>query len=721
MYKPPSTLTSVDTPSPAANSTAAAAAKAKKKGRSQSPDTTAPKTHTPTASAAHSKLKGRLSKGKFESTPSSLKKADAAHTHADDSEAELELTRHSSASKRVRLDDADDLDLSPPPLLPRDGSARVRMPAHFTQPTFIRGGRVSVSPEASAKRPVTFGIRDFNRPAFHHADALSGDRHDGPQPAMAAKHSAPAKRSDIMSSSPISAGVAKFESEPGAPLTYVPFPCAARSLGRLHSMRINPFADAQMNQDDDDDDDDDDDEEEDDDENDFHQAMLDADFDFFDSQKTDGNATNNLWNVSQRAATEDAAAAEADDTPATTPRSPQSGCDLPSPGSPRCKSEDEAQPLRADDKSMAFNAVRDSVFVHALPTTQVGADKACQHAGSLTLSLPYTPGVAVSSPQLRARELESDGAAGARGMGDASNLTQTGTPVLQRRKHAALGDGAHALAPLKLGAELMERSSSHSATYMQLSPMIEMDSPLLSPGLTLGMHAMHAMHAKGTELPSPFIMGVDSLPELEHPAALDLAAAEGSTTPKTFHPEVVDDVLAATAVSTAASQPVEAPPSAPKPEPKVAPAKVEKPAARRPALPPPRQIRFTTLDTPSNEATPATLPRVPTQQQQQQQQQQASTLQQHATSDGANKACAKVQDATPELVHSGSSSPDSASDSPSPASQAGSSGSGEAEVETLLFGPPEKLELHELDSAWNGSKAAALRRAHVHHLEASRT
>ncbi len=595
MYKPPSTLTSVETPSPATNLAATAAAKAKKKGRSQSPDTS---TQTTTASAT--KLKRRLSKGKFESTPSSLNKTDAAHIHADDSEAELESIRHSSASKRARLDDADDLDLSPPPLLPRDGSARVRMPTHFTQPTFIRGGRVSVSPEASAKRPVTFGIRDFNRPAFHHADAVSGDRHNTPHSAMAVKRSAPAKRSDIMSSSPISAGVAKFESEPGAPLTYVPFPCAARSLGRFHNMRANPFAHEQMDVDDDD-------EEEDDDENDFHQAMLDADFDFFDSQKADGNATNNLWNVSQRAATEDAAV-EDDDTPATTPRSPQSGCDLPSPDSPRCKSEDEAQPLRTDDPSMAFNAVRDSVFVHALPTTQVGADKACQHAGSLTLSLPYTPGVAVSSPQLRARELELDGGAGVRGTGDASSLTQTGTPVLQRRKHAALGgDGAHALAPLKLGAELMERGSSHSATYMQLSPMIEMDSPLLSPGLTLGMHAMHA---KGTDLPSPFIMGVDSLPELEHPAALDLAAADGSTTPKTFHPEAVDDAVlpAATTVSTAASQTVEAP-SAPKPEPKVAPAKVEKPAARRPALPPPRQIRFTTLDTPSNDATAATLPR----------------------------------------------------------------------------------------------------------------
>ncbi len=219
-------------------------------------------------------------------------------------------------------------------------------------------------------------------------------------------------------------------------------------------------------------------EDEEDDENDFHQAMLDADFDFFDSQNTDGNAVKPLWSASTRASTEEEA--EMDDTPATTPRSPQSDSDLPSPGSPRCKTEEDTVLPSIEDKvANLFSLGRDSVFVHALPTTQVGADKPHQHAGSLTLSLPYSPAVAASSPQLRAMDIETDTATSTKGVRDAPASVQMGTPVLQRRKHAGLPAGPHGLAPLKLSDDLMERSASNSAPYMQLSPMIEIDSPLL--------------------------------------------------------------------------------------------------------------------------------------------------------------------------------------------------------------------------------------------------
>lgn len=711
MQKPPSTLTTVETPSVSASS----ASKSKKKGRSLSPEASAQKSQSPSVAVSQARLKGRLSKGKSEAaTPLSKKGETAAvaeslHVNGDDSEAELDYSFSSSASKRVRIGDADDsMDLSPPPLLPRDGSARIRMPTHFTQPTFIRGGRVSVSPEASAKRPVKFGIRDFNRPALA-SDETDADRFRIGSVMRANKTSA--QRSDIMSSSPVSAGINRFDNDSGAPLTYVPFRSGVRSAAGFRNMHITPFANQAVDEDDEEDEDDDD-------ENDFHQAMLDADFDFLDSQKSE-TAAKPLWPAARRGTTEDI---EMDDTPATTPRSPQSGCDLPSPDSPRCKAEEEPTQSIADDKVSLFLAGRDSVFVHALPTTQVGADKPHQHAGSLTLSLPYSPAVAASSPQLRALDLDAEAVAAAkRGAKDANTNTQMGTPVLQRRKHVGMPAGPHGLAPLKLSAELMERSASNSASYMQLSPMIEIDSPLLSPGLSL------SLHGKGGDLPSPFLMGVGALADLEQPAPLDLPPADGSTTPKASSPEVFvpeapksepaqptsveakDEVSKPAAVAIQPeSKVVEASKEVPKETPKV-----EKPSARRPALPPPRQIRFTTFTTPTvesgdsrpqqTEVSKTSATAVPPQQQQ---------TTQHQSSAGGTTTSPK-SDSTPDLIHSSSSSPDSASDSPSPMSQADTATSGDAEVETILFGPPEKLDLHELDHAWNGSKAAAQRRAQV--------
>ncbi|SPO19930.1 uncharacterized protein UTRI_00320_B [Ustilago trichophora] len=720
MYKPPSTLTTVDTPSSVSTSSAS---KSKKKGRSLSPEASAQKGQSPSVAVAQARHKGRLSKGKSEAATPLSKKGEHFADNGDDSEAELHVS-FSSASKRVRIGDAtDSMDLSPPPLLPRDGSARIRMPMHFTQPTFIRGGRVSVSPEASAKRPVKFGIRDFNRPGLQ-SDETEAERFRIGN-IMRATKATTVHRSDIMSSSPVSAGITKFDTDSGAPLTFIPFRSgAARSAAGIRSMHTTPFAAQTVDEDDDD--------EEEDDENDFHQAMLDADFDFFDSQKSDSNVAKPLWSASRRGTTEEV---EMDDTPATTPRSPQSGCDLPSPDSPRCKTEEQATLLGTEDKVSSFSAGRDSVFVHALPTTQVGADKPHQHAGSLTLSLPYSPTVAVSSPQLRAMDIDTDAATATKGIKDANTNTQMGTPVLQRRKHAGLPTGPHGLAPLKLSADLMERSASNSAPYMQLSPMIEIESPLLSPGLSL------SLHGKGGDLPSPFIMGVGSLPDLEQPAPLDLPPAEGSTTPKASSPEMfVPEASKAVSAQPASidakvEEASKETPAPTEPEKKAIEApKVEKPSTRRPALPPPRQIRFTTFTTPSVESTETRPPQpdviktsttttttaAPVTIQQQQ-------TTQHQPRAGANTS--PKSDSTPDLVHSsGSSSPDSASDSPSPMSQADTASSGDAEVETILFGPPEKLDLHELDHAWGGSKAAqheaALRRAKVtqiHHVEVNTT
>ncbi|CDS00396.1 hypothetical protein [Sporisorium scitamineum] len=715
MYKPPSTLTTVETPSPAST---LASSKYKKKGRSTSPEAFAHKGQSPCAAVAQAKLKSRLSKRRLDAgTPFTRKNSRAQDgltfgsqmpgANGDDSDAEMEAAAR-TVSKRVRIGDVQEsMDLSPPPLLPRDGSARIQMPMNYSQPTFIRGGRVSVSPEASAKRPVKFGTRvdESEMERSRIGNIMRASKAD--------THSA-WKHSDMMSSSPVSAGLAKFDSDVGAPLTYVPFGTGARGAVSFRNLHTNPFANRVVDEEAED-------EDEDDDENDFHQAMLDADFDFFDSQKSDAGAAKTLWPAPRRGTTEEA---EMDDTPATTPRSPQSGCDLPSPGSPRCKTEDDVTMPSAEDQASSYSAGRDSVFVHALPTPQVGADKPHQHAGSLTLSLPYNPAVAVSSPQLRAMDVDSDAASAAKDVKDVTANAQMGTPILQRRKHAGLPAGPHALAPLKLGADLMERSTSNAAPYMQLSPMIEMDSPLLSPGLTL------SLHTKGIDLPSPFIMGIGTLPDLEQPAPLDLPPAEGSTTPKASSPDIVaPDVSGTESVqpTMAVAKPELGTETLDLKQPQVkvpetakeaTVSKAEKPSARRPALPPPRQIRFTTFTTPSVESAeikpqqPEAIKKAadlsPFQQQQ---------TTQHQPSAGGASTISPKSEITPDLIHSGTASPDSVSDSPSPSSQADSTSTADAEVENILFGPSEKLDLQEFDHAWDSSKAAqhkaALRRAQV--------
>lgn len=111
-----------------------------------------------------------------------------------------------------------------------------------------------------------------------------------------------------------------------------------------------------------------------DDDDDFHVAMLDGggDFDFrmrdnFDAKSLVGSDT--------------------EDTPATTPRSPQSSCDLPEQR--RASSVPEAagnlsSESRGAERKESHN--EDAVFAHALPPS---SRRPHTHAGSLTLSLPF--------------------------------------------------------------------------------------------------------------------------------------------------------------------------------------------------------------------------------------------------------------------------------------------------------------------------------------------
>lgn len=629
MYRPPSTLTATEAAVPTLTST-----KTKKKGRSTSPDASIGHVKLPSVHAPLTYGKKR----RFTKLSSGGRRHELSDDGADEHDTETDLAVRLS-TQTPHQSTQDGSGLSPPPLLPRDGSVRIQMPAELTQPTFTRGGQVSVSPESSHKR-ARLGVKSFvrsndvgDKSAYHR---LSEDL-------RASKLDAQSfwRANDALPSSPHSPAVSRFEHCNFIRASHSSFNSA--TSGRSHSRNTNVTFDTM------------DDEEEDEDEDDFHQAMLNADLDFFDSQKTELAAAG-PWLMSEPQPSDQ----DMDDTPATTPRSPQSGCDPATPGSPSIKGEDAVEDAPS---------IRDTVFVHALPTTQVGANKPHQHAGSLTLSLPYSPEVAASSPRLKPVDIECNSTSSA----DPRPTSRTSTPILQRRKYAG---GSHGLSALKFGSEVIERLNTGASHFMQLSPMIELDSPLLSPGLAL------SLGSKGVDPPSPFVMGVSTLPELDQPAALALPPSKDMEKPT----ERVQTTRAVPADSNVNSRVTSQ-------------SKHEMMALKRPALPPPRQIRFTTLTTPN--ASGATL------QQQQPQQPQPPTTRSSVSLSQTNESKttrSRTVDPTPDLIYSASSSPESVSESGSPSSRSDSDSCADAEVETILFGPPEKLDLRELDHVWGGSK-----------------
>lgn len=110
------------------------------------------------------------------------------------------------------------------------------------------------------------------------------------------------------------------------------------------------------------------------DEDDFHVAMLKGD----DFVETHYRTAASLSSKDSHHDSKSGDDSDAEDTPATTPRSPQSICELPerrwSTGA------DE------DDKEVVRSAARDAVFAHALESS---SHRPHTHAGALTLSLPY--------------------------------------------------------------------------------------------------------------------------------------------------------------------------------------------------------------------------------------------------------------------------------------------------------------------------------------------
>lgn len=121
-------------------------------------------------------------------------------------------------------------------------------------------------------------------------------------------------------------------------------------------------------------------------EEDFHVAMLDAGKYFDTASDVDEDLPAASVKSSPRASRgyEDS---EPEDTPATTPQSPQSMCDP----TERCsgtvtESEEEAGGRASNEDRSDAKVVRDAVFAHAL---EPSSTRSYTHAGSLTLSLPF--------------------------------------------------------------------------------------------------------------------------------------------------------------------------------------------------------------------------------------------------------------------------------------------------------------------------------------------
>lgn len=209
-------------------------------------------------------------------------------------------------------------------------------------------------------------------------------------------------------------------------------------------------------------------------EDDFHRAMLDGDFDSFDE-----------W--SHRPYSGSAAGAATDvDTPATTPRSPQSVCEPASvvdadkamKKSASVESSESSHPISREvevklpPSSSSASALRDEVFSHALPPS---SRRVKTHAGLLTLSLPYdehTPTIVTT--QASTSTSHGHGVDSSNKDGASLSHLRFSTPSLERR--ASRGKVAQVVAQ-----STEARSDEQQRSFRDL----DTTSPPLSPTHTL--------------------------------------------------------------------------------------------------------------------------------------------------------------------------------------------------------------------------------------------
>lgn len=248
----------------------------------------------------------------------------------------------------------------------------------------------------------------------------------------------------------------------------------------------------------------DEDEEEDDDEEDFHRAMLDGGFDALD----DWPSARDERNVTEI------------DTPATTPRSPQSACDaLTEAGVEEHKSAREEGKLK--DAPDSDNHARDAVFSHALAPS---SRRVKTHAGLLTLSLPYDEASTVTVGYATPTRGDSHRQAGP--------MSRFATPTLERSLSAT---------QLLLQSAQRDHSGTdgemRSADIKMPENLEPSTSPLMSP-----THAFLSLAAssRASGLPgttsmasSPFLaaVGHSSLSRAASPDAVPAFSLPASITP----------------------------------------------------------------------------------------------------------------------------------------------------------------------------------------------
>ncbi|PWO01251.1 hypothetical protein FA09DRAFT_7846 [Tilletiopsis washingtonensis] len=231
-----------------------------------------------------------------------------------------------------------------------------------------------------------------------------------------------------------------------------------------------------------------------DDEDDFHQAMLDGgDFDVADDFSDAGRPG---WKKSPYAT---GTTSDEEDTPATTPRSPQSCAELPVELASKASAVEQAKTASPKEKTTQGAgkeaqdgaAAADSVFVHALPPS---SRRPHTHAGSLTLSLPFD---------------EADAPAA----GDDLAVARGATPLVERKTSKVIESAT----PASVGA------SQPSLVGLNLSLQSDAgdDAGLLSPGHALLGLAAPPRNGMSSTHGSPFVHAA-VLDRISSPAPLAL-------------------------------------------------------------------------------------------------------------------------------------------------------------------------------------------------------
>ncbi|PWN50478.1 hypothetical protein IE53DRAFT_368868 [Violaceomyces palustris] len=579
-------------------------------------------------------------------------------------------------------------ELPPPPLLPRGAVASIEVPADLLQPTtFTKGGHVSQSPESASSKRMRLGLKASGQRFGEPLSPETPLAKKGHNAHLDSKKRLPASLHSLL-------GHTRTKSAPNFERSDACVMFATKSVrspfgvSSLHHTSAPP-----TNLED---------SENEDEEDDFHKAMLDGvEFDTFDGPRSEG-AKGSLWNGKQGNSSSGNVSddAEAEDTPATTPRSPQSGCELPIASALDLERAENRRgkesngfadiSAKTSEKSRSRShppaRSRDSVFAHALPTSVVSHDRPNQHAGSLTLSLPYSPDEVAESGSPRLGGADSQ----------ASILDERfSTPIVERRHHIRVdnqslcANGVPDSIKLESSEGLGISQSSTTNPLLGLSSRLDIGSPLLSPSHALG---------QVSQPPSPFVMGIgaDVGADLDHPVPLLLPPSQPipapgpTTTGVVSHHEDKDAVARRLEFKVEEDQNLE--------------------GATKATQISSRHISFN-MRKPVSSSTWSSQPGAGT------------GSKSGGPGDGASSVLDKLaskgvepwtRDVAQSLRDDGSdpwiertSTPDMSSAMTSPFRDTDCEVEGENDGENLLFGPPETVGLQELDQAWGGDGDSA--------------